>query len=296
MSSRRSHALPALAFAGSTAIWGSTFLAISFGNDTVPAIWAASLRLGLATLILGSILALTGQGWPRGAALRAAAGYGFLVLGLNFALLYWGQKTVPSGITSVFYATIPLTTAIVARAIGLERLTKQKIGGALLALVGVGIIFSGELADTSAETLPMLAIWAGATLAAIGGVVLKRGPRQSAIGANAVGSGVGCAVCLVVSLLAGEPHPVPRVFAEWFPILYLTLAGSVGAFVLYAWLLKHWSASRTSLSSVIVPVVAVILGALVRHERLSGSSFAGALLVLAGVWVSFRGRRKEPAQ
>ncbi len=289
MNTRSATALPPLAFASSSLIWGSTFLAISVGNDAVPAIWAATLRLGLAALILGAILAATGQRLPRGAALTAAAGYGFLVLGLNFALLYWGEKTVPSGITAVVYATIPLTTALFARAIGIEQLNTRKLGGAVVALAGVAMIFSSEL-GTHADALPLIAILIGAVLAALGGVVLKRGPKQSAIGANAVGSAVGCLVCFALSFAAGEPHELPRTTSAFLPILYLTLAGSVGAFVLYAWLIKHWSATRASLSAVVVPVIAVALGALVRNEPLTLTSLFGSSLVLSGVVISFQSK------
>jgi drug/metabolite transporter (DMT)-like permease len=276
------------AFAACIVIWGSTFLAIRIGNDTVPPLWAATLRLALASGILIAVARATGQPLPRGAALQAAAWYGFLVFGVNFALLYWGEMTVPSGTTAVLYATIPLSTALFARIFGLERLSALKTGGAVIAMAGVAAIFSGEL-GTRVPAVPLLAISAGTLCASLGGVLLKRGPRQSALASNAVGAGVGAVICYFLSTLVREPHVIPRSTGEWFPILYLTIAGSVGAFVLYAWLLKHWSATRASTISVIVPIVALLLGALVRHERLTGAGLLGTFLVLAGVILAFRG-------
>ena len=292
MMRERSAALPGLAFAGCTAIWGSTFLVIRIGNDAVPALWAATLRLALASLILSAVLRATGQPFPRRAALAAALWYGFLVLGVNFSLLYWGEMTAPSGLTAVFYATIPLSTSLFARAVGLERLDAWKLGGALIALAGVAAIFSGET-GARVPALPLVAIFSGATIASLGGVLLKRGGRQPAVGANAVGAGVGAIVCFGLSAAAGEPHALPRAASAWWPILYLTLAGSVGAFVLYAWMLKHWSATRASLTSVIVPVIAVALGALVKDERLTRWTILGAALVIAGVVVAFQGDRAQ---
>src|SRR5689334_11776134 len=97
-------------------VWGSTFLFISLGNDVFPPVWAATLRLAVAAPILAALARAQGQRWPRGAAWRAAAGYGFLQFGVNFPLLYWGEKTVPSGLCAVLFATVPISTALFARA------------------------------------------------------------------------------------------------------------------------------------------------------------------------------------
>jgi len=285
---------PYAAFAGCAAIWGSTFLFISIGNDTVPPMWAASLRLGLASLVLLALTWLTGHTLPRGAALRSAAGFGFLNFGLSFCFLYWGEKTVPSGLAAVLYATIPLSTALFARAAGLEKLRALKIAGALVALAGIGVIFSGQI-TTQVSPLPLAALFAAATLASASGVVLKRGPRQHPLGANAVGAMVGFAVCTAGSFIAGEPHALPAGARAVLPILYLTLAGSVVAFGLYMWLVNHWEVSRISFIAVVVPVVAVLLGTAVHHEQLTAAHRAGSLLVLAGLVLGILSDRRRQA-
>jgi drug/metabolite transporter (DMT)-like permease len=270
------------AFAACCLIWGSTFLFISIGNDTVPALWAASLRLALAAVILMAIVRLTGQHLPRGEALRAAAWYGFLNLGVNMGLLYWGEKSISSGLTAVLYATVPLSTAVFSAAFGIERFTRTRLVGACIALAGVAVIFSHQL--RSALPLgPFVALIVAPTVASLGAVMLKRGPRQSALGVNAVGCVAGLLVCLPMSFVLGESHRLPSSKAEWIPIVYLTLAGSVGAFVLFSWLLTRWTISRISFIPVIVPLVALLLGALVRHEPLTLASLLGAALVVSGV-------------
>ena len=277
------------AFAGCVLIWGSTFLAISIGNDTVPPVWAATIRLTLAAIVLFLIMALTGQRMPRGAELRTSLIYGLLVLGFNFALLYWGEKRVSSGITAVIYATLPLSTVLFARVLGLEPLNRWKLAGGLVALAGVAAIFSGEL-SAQVPLGSLFGILTGATLASLGSALLKRGPRPPAIAANAVGSVVGAVVCWIWSTAAGESHAIPHTAPEWIPILYLTVAGSVVAFVLYAWLIEHWSATRASFTSVLVPLVALLLGAAIRNERLGPLSAVGGVLVLVGVMLGFRGK------
>ena len=283
---------PYAAFAACSVVWGSTFLVIRIGNDTVPPIWAATIRLGLASLLLLLINRLMGHGLPRGAALRAAASFGFLNMGLSFCLLYWGEKTVSSGLAAVIYGTVPLSTALFARAAGLERLRALKIAGALVALAGIAVIFSGDLA-ARVSPLPLLAILAAATSASAAGVMLKRGPRQHPLGVNAVASMVGFVVCAIGSFVAREPHALPAGTRAVLPILYLTIAGSLVAFGLYAWLVNHWDVTRISFIAVIVPVVAVLLGAAVRHERLTAASGSGSLLVLAGLVLGLVSDRKR---
>ena len=276
------------AFTTCSLIWGSTFLFISIGNDALAPEWAASLRLALAAVLLSVIARLMRHPFPRGRALRTALLYGLLQFGINFALLYWGEQVFPSGLTAVLYATIPLSTALLAAGLGMERLGALKLTGALVGLAGVSLIFSGQM-GREVGLVPAIAIFVSATVAGWSGVVLKRGPRQSPVWTNAVGSMVGLAVCLPASFALGEPHPFPARFAAWFPVVYLTLAGSVGAFVLFAWLINHWPVTRVSFVSVVNPVVALVLGWLARGEHLTPASFAGSALVVAGVVLGLRG-------
>jgi drug/metabolite transporter (DMT)-like permease len=89
---------------------------------------------------------------------------------------------------------------------------------------------------------------------------------------------------------------MPSTWAQLFPILYLTVAGSIGAFVLMAWLVNHWDVTRISFVSVIVPVVALILGAVVRHERLAPTSLLGSALVIVGVLLRVAADRRRAAR
>jgi drug/metabolite transporter (DMT)-like permease len=276
-----------LGFAACSAIWGSTFLAISFGNDALAPVWAATLRLALASVLLAAWTRARGKALPRGPALRAALGYGVTQFGINLPLLYWGETVVPSGLAAVVYGTIPLSSALMTGALGMERLTARKIGGALVAFAGVAALFSSSL-RVHVSPLGFGAVLVGATAASLGTVLLKRGPRQDPFGANAVGSAIGAVMSGAISLAMGEPHALPTTFAAAWPLLYLTVAGSLGAYVIMAWLVNHWSVTRTAYVTVVVPVIALALGAAFRHERLTAASFVGAALVLAGLVVGMR--------
>jgi drug/metabolite transporter (DMT)-like permease len=282
-----SGAKPWLAFAACSTIWGSTFLAISFGNDSLAPVWAATLRLSLATVLLTAWTWSRGSRLPRGPALRAALGYGVVEFGINLPLLYWGETSVPSGLSAVVYGTIPLSSALITGALGMERITTAKIGGAVVAFAGVALLFSSTL-RAHVSPLPLAAILVGATAAGFGPVLLKRGPRQDPFGANAVGAAIGALMSGAMSLAIGETHTLPTTFAAAWPLLYLTIAGSLGAYVIMAWLVNHWPVTRTAYVTVVIPVIALALGSVARHERLTASSFAGTGLVLVGLLVGMR--------
>jgi len=279
------------AFLGCCLIWGSTFLAIRLGNEAIAPVWGAAVRLVLAAVLLVAIARALRMPLPRGAALRGAALYGFFNFGVNFSLLYLGEQTVPSGIAAVLFATVPLSTALLAAVLGVERLVVRKLVAALVAIVGVAVIFAGEL-GAAIPLVGLLMVFGGATAAALSGVLLKRAPRQAAIPANAVGAAVGAMVCLLVSTALGEARTLPSTVGGWLPLLYLVTAGSLGAFVLYSWLIARWPVTNVSLIGVIVPIIAVILGAIVKAEAPAPLAYVGAAIVITAVLVAIRAPRR----
>jgi drug/metabolite transporter (DMT)-like permease len=274
--------LPFVAFATCTLIWGSTFLVIRIGNDTVPPVWASALRLAIAAALLTGFAFALRQPWPRGARLRAALAFGIMDFGISLPLLYWGEREVPSAIAAILFATMPLMTSVLAHAMGLERMTPVKIVAGLVGLAGVGLLVSSEIGG-HIPPLPLLAVFLSAATAAVAGVLLKRSPGGAPITTNAIAHAAGVPFCVAASLALRESQALPASSAEWMPILYLTLVGSVVAFVAFAWLVQRWSVVRISFVSVITPVIATALGASVRHERLGPAALAGGLVVLGAV-------------
>ena len=285
---------PWLAFLGCGLIWGSTFLVISIGNDTLPPMWAVAIRLTLAFVVLSLVMKLTGNSYPRGPALKAAALFGVCQFGLDLPLLYWGEKTVPSGLAAVLFATVPLSSAVIARLFRIEKLNPLKIVGALVAIGGIALIGGGDT-TRGGNVLGIAAILVAATVAGLGTTYLKLGPKQSPWGANAVGCLFGLPMCLVASLLLHEKWILPPTPTSWFSILYLVLLGSCGAYALMAWLVHRWPVTRIAFIAVMVPIIALFLGALVRHEPLTGRSLAGAALVLVGLGCGMTADRGKAA-
>jgi drug/metabolite transporter (DMT)-like permease len=288
--SSRPGTAPWLAFGVSCAIWGSTFLFIRIGNDTTPPVWGAGLRLVLAATLLTGIAFARRVPWPRGAQLQAALAFGIIDFGVSLPLLYWGEQRVRSGIAAVLFATIPLSTLLFARAFGLEPARPRIVLASLAALGGVALMFSSSL-EGRLEPGRLVAVALAALTASLAGVLLKRSPGGHPIATNAWAQGVGGLMCVVVSRVLGEPQAWPGGQA-WIAIGYLTVLGSVVAFVTFAWLLQHWPVTRTSFIAVVVPVVALVLGAIVRHERPGGAALAGSAVILGAVLVGVAGERR----
>lgn len=286
--------LPLAAFVSCALIWGSTFLAIRIGNDTLPPMWACAIRFLLAAIILNGLVFLRGQRWPKGPAMTAAFLFGLLEFGISMPLLYWGELVVPSGLAAVFFAVCPIVSMLLARAFKMETLSAVRLGAGVLAFGGVAIVFWGELMR-GGSTMGMLAIFLAAVSAASAGIFLQRGPKQDAIATNAVGVVIGFVCVLLISLIKGEPRPIPSGFKEVFPVIYLAVLGSVVAFGLFAWLITRWRATTAAFIGVIVPVIAVILGAIARNEALAPGSLVGAFVVVVGVTIALRSETKNVA-
>lgn len=281
------------AFAGASLIWGSTFLVITLSNDVLAPLWGATLRLAIASVALIAVALLTRARLPRGGALRDVVLYGALQFGVNLALLYWGEQTVPSGITAVVFATAPLQTALYSRLLGVEAIDRVKVLAAIVAVIGVAIIFAGQL-GVGVPPIGLAAVFGAATSAAIGVVLLHRAGSQSTWAVNAIGAPLGAGICLLASLLLRERWTLPASLDQWWPVLYLAILGSLGAYVLFTWLVGHWSATTASFVGVVVPVIALALGAIFRAERPPLISFVGAALVIAAVIVALT-RSRSPA-
>lgn len=273
------------AFAGASLIWGTTFLFIAISNEIVAPLWGATLRLIIASAGLAAMAVFTRATFPRGAGLRDVALYGVMGFGLNLPLLYWGEQTVPSGMTAVVFATAPLQTAMYARALSLEQFDRVKLIAAVMGVVGVAVIFSGQL-GVGVPIAGLIAVFLASTTAAWGSVFLRRAGKQSPWAVNAISAPIGAVICFALSLALGESRDLPATLGDWLPIVYLAILGSGGAFVLYAWLLGKWGPTNASFIGVVVPVIALIMGAIFRAEFPPLISYLGAAIVITAVVVA----------
>jgi drug/metabolite transporter (DMT)-like permease len=131
----------------------------------------------------------------------------------------------------------------------------------------------------------LIAMLGGAATAAESGVVAKRFPRTHPLSTNAVGMLVGGALLVVLSFAVAEAHPLPQRLDTQIALLYLATIGAVGLFALFLFVLGRWTASASSYSIVIMPLVAIAAGALLRGEAVSPFFIVGAIVVGVGVYI-----------
>jgi drug/metabolite transporter (DMT)-like permease len=128
-------------------IWGSTWLAIKIGLQSVPPLFAVTMRFSLATIILFLILKIRGERLPTDrVALLLYLTLAFLSYSFPFALVYWGEQYIPSGLASIIFAVYPFVVAIGSHfALEAEKMNVLKMAGILLGFAGVTIIFWSDI-------------------------------------------------------------------------------------------------------------------------------------------------------
>jgi drug/metabolite transporter (DMT)-like permease len=281
-------------------LWSSVWLAIKVGVGDVPPATFASVRLVIAVTVLLPIMAVRGVPLPRTRRdWQLVGATGVLLLGLNYAFLYWGAQYVTSGLSAVLQAVTPAFGLLFGRVLrGDERFTAWQLAGLLVGVAGVAVIFADQLHVTGGAALwGCLAVTASAVCVALGYVIVKRhGTHLSPIQLTTSQMMVGL-VPLLALALTFEGNPLA---ARWTPraiaaLLYLALAGSVTAFWLNYWLLKRIGATRVLVMSLVEPLIAVVLGAVVLHEALPPGTLLGGAGILVSTWILLAPRASAPA-
>lgn len=270
-------------------IWGCAFFFISVAVSDVAPFTYVWLRLSLAAAALWLFL------WWRGTALalpRSAWG-AILVLALfnnaiPFVLFGWGQTQIASGLASILNATTPLWGVIVAHLFTTdERISGRKLAGVLVGFAGVAVMLGPALLGSiGSDALAQLACLTAALCYAVAGVWARRFKRIG-VPPEAVATAqlsAGALVMLPLAALVDEPwlQGLPSAGAIG-AILALALVCTAFAYVLYFRLIDSAGATNALLVTLLVPPVAILLGALFLGEMLHPLDFAGLALIGLGL-------------
>ena len=289
-------------------VWGSTYLGIAVAVDTIPPFLMAGMRFLIAGLVLLAWSVARGGRDFQAPSLRQwrdSAIVGAMLLGGGMGMVAFGEQTVPSGITALIIALMPVWVAILGRVFLKERLPRMAIAGIILGFVGVAILIGpSALGGTGAlEPLALAAIlfspisWSSGSLFASHRASLPSHPLV-ATGAQMVTGGL---VLLGMSLVSGElvGFRIEGVSTDSLIATgYLTIIGSLLAFTAYGWLLRVAPLPLIATYAYVNPIVAVILGAIVLSEPIEPRTLvAGAVIVVGvAVIVSARGRMAGPRE
>ncbi len=295
------------AFAAIYIVWGSTYLAIRIAIETLPPFAMAGIRF----IIAGSALYAWARG--RGAAAPSKTHWwsalvlgGFLLLGGNGAVV-WSEKTVPSGVVALLVATVPLWMVVIncVRRGGV-RPTRWECIGLILGFMGVAILVnprpgSGNEVGGQVPSLHLLsagAVVLGSLSWAIGSVWSQHAKVPASpilfAGMEMLAGGI---LLSIAGLVAGEWNDV-RGWGFSLPsclaLAYLGVFGSIIAFSAYTWLLRVTTTAKVSTYAYVNPVVAVLLGFLVKGEPLAPGTIGAMAVIISGVVFITKGRRRTP--
>ena len=273
-----------IAFALFVIVSGGASVAIRFTYAELPPFWSGTLRFLFGSIFFWAVVLIRRLELPKGRALVGAALFGVFSMGLPFLFIYYGLVKTPASLYQTIVALVPLLTIFFAFFYGLESLRPQGLFGAALTVVGIVVAVGG--AGNGALSLPhILAIIVGAASFAITGIVVKSYPRSNPYVTNAVAMPVGAALLFLGSLLSGEKPVMPTQTQTWIALSYIVIFVTIIAFLLYLYVLSNWTASGTSYSFVLIPLVTVVLASWLAKEQITSQFLFGGVLVLLGVWV-----------
>ena len=275
-------------------LWGSTWLVIRLGLDSLTPILAAGIRFFVASIFIFGMMKIKKVSIQTDSlSVRLYLMMGFLSFVIPFGLVYWAEQFIASGLTSVLFAVFPFLVILFSRiAIPNETIGVYKIIGTILGFTGIFLIFSDDLSiDISSDFWAMVAILVSAVMqAGIAVTMKKHGGHLNPLSMNLMPVLIAGVVMITLGLLFEDTSSVVFDGNAVFSVLYLAFFGTLVTFTTYYWLMKRINVVILSLSAFITPIVAIVLGWLILNESLSGRDFIGTILVLIGIlFANFRG-------
>lgn len=277
-------------------IWGSTWLAIKFGLEGVPPFLGAGLRFALAAAILWALVVLQKVPWRLSReGRRAAPVAGVLGFGICYGLVYWAETRVSSGLVAVLHALVPLVVAVLtAYVVKTETLSPRKAVGIAVGTSGVVLLFWPEKGVAAVDTPGLLAALVAGLGAGVNLTVQSvYSKKDDARALNAWAMSIGSAILLGLSLLLERGTAVVWSGPNVAALLYLSVLGSVVAFLSYYRLIRLLPATQVSLITLIFPAVALVLGWLVLGETLGPKGVFGIVLIMGGVGLALAKKREN---
>lgn len=268
-------------------IWGSTWLAIKFGLDDAPPFFSASLRFVLTFLILFVWQKIKGHRFPRDIKYWGNAIFITLLMFIvPYAMVYWGEQYISSGLSAVLFSSQSLFVVIFAHFVSkTEKAGVNKFLGLFIGMVGLFVLYKSQIAwDEAQGPKGMAALLIAAASGALGLVVLsKQKHAYDPVPEVTAHIGITAVAFILLTLIFEEPPENIYAPKLWTGIVYLAVVGTAFGFVVYYWIAKHATAFVTSFSIFISPVFAVFLGWLILNETINFHGIIGIFLVLASI-------------
>jgi drug/metabolite transporter (DMT)-like permease len=268
-------------------LWGSSFLFIEVALDEIEPTTMMALRLLFGATALLPIL-MVQRGARRAAADLGAAGRSLWVLGivnaaLPFTLIAWGQQYIDSGIAAIANASLPIFVVLLAIHFRpSERATGLRLAGIVAGLAGVAVLTGAEFDGRWSGVFGTLAVVAASFLYATGALYAQSHVDRTDSIVLATGSAITGTLVLLPLALAQAPSEVPS-WEALASVAVLGFGGMAAGQLLYYVVIDRYGSSRASLVTYLLPVIALVLGALLLDEPVEVTALIGLVLILAGV-------------
>lgn len=266
-------------------IWSTTPLAVKWSGQGPGFLFGVTARMLIGTLLLLLLVRIRRVTIPfHAAAIRTYLAAGLGIYGAMICV-YWGAQFIASGFISVIFGMTPILTGVFAWFILQERgLSLLRVGGMVIGLFGLLVIFHRSLGLGNAVILGMVAVAIGVILHSISGVMVKRlHGNLPALSVTAGGLLVATPLYLLTWLVVDGHWPQQLPAHALWSIVYLGAVATGIGFSLYFYILKHMPASQVALLTLLSPVFALWIGHLFDHEVIGADVWLGAALVLCGM-------------
>ena len=276
-------------------IWSTVWLFLKLGVRDVPPISFAATRLLIAIAVMVPVTLATRTPLPkRHRDWGIIAGTGIVLLGCNYALLYWGTRFISSGLTAVLQSITPAFALVFAHyMLPDERMTLRKLAGLGLGAAGVAVIFWDQLHFGGRAFTGSVSVTLGAVCVAFAYVAVRKFGKGFHPSAITTGQMVAAFVPLLLLgwLVEGNPVEIRWTRTALLSAMYLALLGSVVAAWLNYWLMPRVGAVNLLIMGLVEPPIAVLLGAWILDETMNLRAVAGSAMILVSVWLAM-GQKK----
>jgi drug/metabolite transporter (DMT)-like permease len=282
-----------LAFAAVYLLWGSTYLAIRFGVETIPPLAMAGTRHLLAGLLLYSWLRSRGAARPERIHWKSAFIIGGLLLLGGNGLVTWAEQRVPSGLAALIVSSVPIWMTIFEGIENRRRPRAAVLVGLVLGMGGIALLVApaGPGGHGHVDVWGAIALLSAALCWSFGSLYARRAPLPPTMTATAIEMIAGGTLLWVVGLATGEGARLNLSAISTRSALslgYLIVFGSLVGFSAYVWLLKASTPARVSTYAYVNPIVAVALGSLLGDEPVTARVLFAAAVIVGAVALIIR--------
>ncbi len=273
------------------AIWGSTWIAIKLGVETIPPITAAACRFIIAGLVLTGILYAKKLSFPSTWKERFALAYpGLYMYALTYTLVYTAEQFISSALTAVIFGSYPLFIALLSwTQLKNERLSPRGWLGLIAGFVGIVLISYNSMTESNEILLGTIFALIATIASAYGTVLHKRQFSKQHIVVSATSQIIlGGIPVIVYALLVDDITAIVWTETAIASVIYLAVFGTVIAFLGYYWLLAQTKAITVSLIAFVTPLVAIWIGVGLFQESMAPIDFVGTGLIFSGIWLVLR--------